>query len=207
MQIKATRSMFLRTMGIVFVAVFLAGCTPNAAQKDRTSPLLSVTDAKTLVLQLGDLPGGSSEGTGFEVTPTNLDQTHLQGKIDDISYAALKDTGFKTMAVQTYTLDGDAQVTSVVIVFADVASARKYLVADVRGKALSGSSKLGDESYSEQVTTEHQEGGERVITGDSIHSVIRVQNAIAECTLSDQPSLLDKDEALDLARRAAAKLR
>lgn len=194
--------------------LFGAACT-TTKDTDDTSPVLEAKDPKTLTLQLGDLPDGSSEGDLTEVTPENLESVHSAKKIDDGQHAQLADADFKGMASHSFTYGQDGSVVSNVIVFESEAAAKAYYAKGfpapdeaVTVKKISDAPKFGEESFSEFLEAPGETSpGQQVVSGQTIRTRARIDNVVIEVLVSEDVRELDEDEAFSITRSAAAKIR
>lgn len=195
--------------------IFGAAACTSARETDDSSPVLEAKDPKTLTLQLGDLPDGSTEGDLIEVTPQNLESVHSEGKIDDGQHAQLSDADFKGMASHSFTYGGDGSVVSIVIVFESEAAAKAYYAKGfpepdeaVIVKEISDAEKFGDESFSELLEAPGETApGQEVVSGQTIRTRSRVQNVVIEVLVSEDVNELDDDDVFRITRAAAAKIR
>lgn len=176
-------------------------------KKDGGSEILRAQDAKTLTLQLGDVPQGSSEGEVVEITPGNLDQLHADGKIDDDLHQLLGDTDFKSVARKSFTVDGDGALFSVAAVFESVEDAKKYFSSGTRGTLFEDAPSFGDESFAEKISSGPPASGETVINQETIHTRVRIANVVIDISESRDPDEGDEDEVFDLTEIAVSKVK
>ncbi len=199
--------------------VLAAGCSPanneTEEEEETTSPVLEAKDPKTLTLQLGDLPDGSSEGDTVEGTPENLGSLHAANKIDDGQHAQLADADFKGFASRSFTYGEDGSIVSTVIVFESEKAATDYYALgfpqaqqeSVTVKKISDAPTFGEQSFSELVESPGETSpGQEVVSSQTIRTRSQTNNVVIEVVVSEDVGELDEDEAFSITETAAAKI-